>query len=102
MDLREEIELQAFLGRLEGIRAAAKAEFELRGPFPDRIYGRLLQCSGRILESMHAINVTIMKDPKASKGEAALLKYTAEERAQLCARISHLFSGESWDIVQRG
>ncbi|KAI9875459.1 MAG: hypothetical protein M1830_008455 [Pleopsidium flavum] len=32
-----------------------------------------------------------MKDPKALVGETEILKYTAGERAQLGARISHLF-----------
>ena len=46
-----------------------------------------------MLDAFHAMNVVIQKDPHASEGEAILLKYTAEERAQLCARISHLFHG---------
>lgn len=37
------------------------------------------------------MNVVIQKDPNASEGEMSLLKYTADERAELCARISHLF-----------
>ncbi len=39
------------------------------------------------------MNVVIQKDLHASEGETVLLKYTAEERADLCARISHLFQG---------
>jgi hypothetical protein len=46
-----------------------------------------------MLDAFHAMNVVIQKDPRASEGEAILLRYTAEERAQLCARISHLFHG---------
>ena len=46
-----------------------------------------------MLDAFHAMNVVIQKDLHASEGETALLKYTAEERADLCARISHLFQG---------
>jgi Fusaric acid resistance protein-like len=93
MNLREEFELQRFLSTLENLQASAKSEFELKGPFPDKHYGRILKSTGRILDAFHAMNVVILKDLTASKGEAALLKATARERAQLCSRISHLFSG---------
>lgn len=93
MNLREEFELQRFLSRLETLQASAKSEFELKGPFPDKQYGRILKSTGRILDAFHAMNVVILKDLTASKGEAALLEATARERAQLCSRISHLFSG---------
>lgn len=46
-----------------------------------------------MLEAFHAMNVVIQKDPIATPGEAVLLRYTAEERARLCARISHMFHG---------
>jgi Fusaric acid resistance protein-like len=93
MNLREEFELQRFLSTLEKLQASAKSEFELKGPFPDQQYGRILKSTGRILDAFHAMNVVILKDLTASKGEAALLKATVRERAQLCSRISHLFSG---------
>ncbi len=95
MNLREEFELRRFLSTLETLQASAKSEFELKGPFPDKQYGRILKSTGRILDAFHAMNVVILKDLTASKGEAALLKATARERAQLCSRISHLFSGIS-------
>lgn len=44
-----------------------------------------------MLDAFHAMNVVIQKDLNASEGETILLKYTADERAQLCSRISHLF-----------
>lgn len=47
-----------------------------------------------MLDAFHAMNVVIQKDLKASEGEAAILKYTVDERAQLSARISHLFQGK--------
>jgi Fusaric acid resistance protein-like len=93
MCLREEFELQRFLSTLENLQASAKSEFELKGPFPDKQYGRILKSTSRMLDAFHAMNVVILKDLTASKGEAALLKATARERAQLCSRISHLFSG---------
>lgn len=96
MNLREEFELQRFLSTLENLQASAKSEFELKGPFPEKEYGRILKITGRILDAFHAMNVVILKDLNASEGEAALLKATAQERAQLCSRISHLFSGISF------
>jgi hypothetical protein len=52
-----------------------------------------MESTNKMLDAFHAMNVVIQKDPHASDGEAVLLRYTAEERAQLCARISHLFHG---------
>jgi hypothetical protein len=48
-----------------------------------------------MLDAFHAMNVVIQKDTHASEGETLLLKYTAEERADLCSRISHLFQGRN-------
>jgi hypothetical protein len=45
----------------------------------------------KVLDAFHAMNLVIQKDPNVTPGEAALLKYTSDERAALCARISHLF-----------
>ena len=93
MNLREEFELQRFVSRLESLCTAATSEFQLRGPFPSIAYSRILKCTRRMLDAFHAMNVVIMKDLKASKGEAELLRYTVAEREQLCSRISHLFQG---------
>jgi hypothetical protein len=79
--------------RLNTLRTAAASEFELRGPFPSKQYGRIMESTSKILDAFHAMNVVIQKDMTASEGEAELLRYTADERAQLCARISHLFQG---------
>lgn len=48
----------------------------------------------KMLDSFHAMNVVVQKNMNTTEGETALLKCTAEERAQLCARISHLFQGK--------
>ena len=93
MDLREEFALHRFLARLEGLRSSATSEIDLRGPFPNEAYGRMLKSTGSMLDAFHAMNVIIMKDLTASEGETELLKFTANERAQLCSRISHLFHG---------
>ncbi|KIX94328.1 uncharacterized protein Z520_10038 [Fonsecaea multimorphosa CBS 102226] len=92
MNLREEFYLQRFLAKLQGLAEASKSEFELRRPFPHAIYGRILKSTEQMLESFHAMNEVILKDLNTSPGEEALLKATANERAQLCRRISHLFS----------
>jgi hypothetical protein len=53
-----------------------------------------MDSTNKMLDSFHAMNLVIQKNLNASEGEAALLRYTAEERAQLCSRISHLFQGK--------
>jgi hypothetical protein len=93
MDIREAIELQRFLFRLEALKTAASYEFDLRGPFPNELYDRILDATGRMLGAFHAMQVVISKDIKASRGETELLHYTRLERMELSARISHLFSG---------
>lgn len=95
MNLREEFELQRFISRLENLRGAAASEFELRGPFPDAAYGHILKSTSRMLDAFHAMNVVILKDTNASRGETKLLQFTVGERAQLCSRISHLFQGRT-------
>ncbi|KAF2436162.1 hypothetical protein EJ08DRAFT_655855 [Tothia fuscella] len=92
MDIRESIELQRFLAYLEGLRESAAHEFELKGPFPNNHYKQILEATGRMLGSFHAMNVVILKDLKASAGEHELLKHTKEERIALSARVSFLFS----------
>jgi hypothetical protein len=92
MDIREESALHSFLSNLQGLRKAAKSEYELRGPFPDAIIGRILERTGRMLDAFHAMNVVISKNLQYTPGEAAVLKYTRPERFELSARISHLFS----------
>lgn len=94
MNLREEFELHRFLTRLENLRSSAASEIDLRGPFPDAAYGRILKSTSSMLDAFHAMNVVIMRDPRASEGEAEILRYTIDERAQLCSRISHLLQGK--------
>lgn len=93
MDLREELELQGFLSRLDALRSSAASEFDLRGPFPEAINQRILKSTGLMLDAFHAMNVVMKKDSTASKGEVEILKFTTEERAQLGSRISHLLQG---------
>lgn len=92
MNLGEEFELQRFLSQLQALVDAAKSEFELRGPFPHQVYSEILKSTRHMLDAFHEMNVVILKDLRATHGEEALLKATAKERTQLCARISHLFS----------
>ncbi|KAI4216744.1 MAG: hypothetical protein LQ351_000692 [Letrouitia transgressa] len=91
MDLREEYEFQRFMANLENFRSAASSEMNLKGPFPKSTYEQILKCTNSMLDAFHAMNVMIMKEPTASRGEAAILRYTVDERAQLSARLSHLF-----------
>ena len=93
MNLREELQLQKYLSRLEALRGSASYEFELRGPFPSAEYKVVLKSIGSMLDAFHAMNVVITKDPKATEGEAEILRRTVAERGQLCSRISHLFQG---------
>ncbi|KAF7920641.1 hypothetical protein BELL_0293g00090 [Botrytis elliptica] len=91
MNLREEFEFQRYIFVLDKLRSSATSEFELRGPFPSATYGRIVEATTKMLDAFHAMNVVIQKNAEASEGEALLLKFTEDERAQLCARISHLF-----------
>jgi hypothetical protein len=84
---------------LDKLRVASVSEFELRGPFPAVQCGRIMESTTKMLDAFHAMNVVIQKDLKASPGEAAILKFTADERAQLCARISHLFQGTFFSFL---
>ncbi len=97
MDLREESDLHRFLSHLESLRSSAVSEYNLRGPFPDSAYSRILKSTGAMLDAFHAMNVMIMKNPRATKREAEMLRYTVKERAQLSTRISHLFQGKDSD-----
>ncbi|KAF2007830.1 hypothetical protein P154DRAFT_516634 [Amniculicola lignicola CBS 123094] len=92
MSTPEELELRRFLAHLDTLRESAKSEFELRGPFPDKNFKVILDATGRMLDSFHAINVLILKDLKASEGEREILKHTQREWKDLSWRISHLFS----------
>lgn len=92
MDIREEAELHSFLSYLDSLRSAAQSEFELRGPFPDKIVGRIIERTRRMLDAFHAMNVIITKDFQCTPGEAAVLRFTREQRFALSSRISHLFS----------
>jgi hypothetical protein len=92
MDIREEAALHSFLSYLDSIRGAAVSEFELRGPFPDKIVSRIIERTRRMLDAFHAMNVVITKNLQCTPGEAAVLRYTREQRFALSARISHLFS----------
>ena len=91
LNLRQELELQRFLTKLQGLIDSAKNEFELRRAFPHQTYTRILTSCGRMLDAFHAMNVVILKDMQASPGEQALLQATVKERDQLCSRMSHLF-----------
>lgn len=91
MDLREEFDLHRFLSSLENLRSSAASEIDLRGPFPDAAYSRILKRTSAMLDAFHAMNVMIMKNPKATKAEAEILEHTVKERTYLSTRISHLF-----------
>lgn len=45
-----------------------------------------------MLDAFHAMNSVITRNPSLSAGEAAVLRYTREQRFALAARLSHLFS----------
>lgn len=92
MSEREEIELRRYLSHLETLRVAAAAEFELRGPFPNKSFQIILGATSRLLDSFHAMNVVILRELKASDGEKEALRYTKKEWTELSWRISHLFS----------
>ena len=74
MDLREEFEFHRFLTRLENLKGAAASEINLRGPFPTATYDTILKGTGAMLDAFHAMNMMILKNPRASAGEIEILE----------------------------
>ncbi|KAI8630001.1 ribosomal protein L19 [Xylariaceae sp. FL1651] len=91
MRFGEQAAMQRYATQLQTLRVAANNEYELRGPFPFEAYGRIMASTQRILDAFHAMSLVTQKHGQLSEGEKALLNHTAEERAQLCARICHVF-----------
>ncbi|KOS20540.1 Uncharacterized protein ESCO_005299 [Escovopsis weberi] len=87
----EQAAMQRYATRLESLRQAAASEFELRGPFPFEVYGRILRSTNRILDGFYAMSLISQRTGTLTRGETALLAYTAVERAALCDRICHIF-----------
>ncbi|KAI0885686.1 Fusaric acid resistance protein-like-domain-containing protein [Annulohypoxylon maeteangense] len=91
MKIGEQAAMQRYATQLQALRVSANNEYELRGPFPFQEYGRVMASTQRALDAFHAMSLVTQKHGRLSAGEKALLYYTAEERAQLCARICHVF-----------
>ncbi|KAK8098241.1 uncharacterized protein PG998_013727 [Apiospora kogelbergensis] len=91
MKIGEQAAMQRYANQLQTLCAAALNEYELRGPFPADAYRRILASTQRLLDAFHAMSLVTMKHGRLSEGEKALLYHTAEERAQLCSRICHVF-----------
>ncbi|KAF5026167.1 hypothetical protein F66182_1731 [Fusarium sp. NRRL 66182] len=87
----EQAALQRYAFKLAGLRTAAKSEFELRGPFPDAAYGRIMRSTKNMLNGFYAMRLITSKRSELTDGERALLEYTRAERALLCERICHVF-----------
>ncbi|KAF5236710.1 hypothetical protein FAUST_6404 [Fusarium austroamericanum] len=87
----EQAALQRYAFKLASLRTAAKSEFELRGPFPDAAYGRILRSTKNMLNGFYAMRLIASKRNELTEGERALLEYTSAERALLCQRICHVF-----------
>ncbi|KAK3941241.1 Fusaric acid resistance protein-like-domain-containing protein [Diplogelasinospora grovesii] len=87
----EQAALQKYAARLDALRISAASEFELRGPFPTEQAGRLMKCTYRLLDAFYAMSLITQRRGHLTKGERALLLFTAEERSLLCDRICHVF-----------
>ncbi|KAI6768263.1 hypothetical protein HG530_006272 [Fusarium avenaceum] len=87
----EQAALQRYAFKLAALRTAAKSEFELRGPFPDAAYGRIMRSTKNMLNGFYAMRLITSKRNSLTEGERALLEYTSAERALLCQRICHVF-----------
>ncbi|KAH6985778.1 Fusaric acid resistance protein-like-domain-containing protein [Ilyonectria sp. MPI-CAGE-AT-0026] len=77
--------------KLDSLRTSANSEFELRGPFPDASYARIMRSTKHILDGFYAMRLITQKRSTLSEGERALLEFTSIERKRLCERISHVF-----------
>ncbi|KAI0171091.1 Fusaric acid resistance protein-like-domain-containing protein [Pestalotiopsis sp. NC0098] len=87
----EQAAMQRYANQLQTLRNAASNEYELRGPFPGQAYGRIMASTQRLLDAFHAMSLVTQKHGRLSEGEKALLYHTAHERAEICARICHVF-----------
>ncbi|KAG6012559.1 hypothetical protein E4U54_007456 [Claviceps lovelessii] len=86
----EQVALQRYAYKLETLRDSAKSEFELRGPFPNGPYSRIMRSTKHILDSFYAMRLLIHRHENVSDGERALLLFTRDERVRLCRRICHV------------
>lgn len=93
MSLDEELELRRFLAYMDTLRNSATHEFELKGPFPDKSFRLIVEATGRMLDSFHAINYMTQQNLNLTEGERAILEHTRKEWMEFSARVSHLFSG---------
>ncbi|PTB64238.1 hypothetical protein BBK36DRAFT_1124133 [Trichoderma citrinoviride] len=87
----EQTALRRYVYKLESLRESAKSEFELRGPFPNAAYGRIMHSTKHILDGIYAMRLITQRRDTLSEGESALLEITASERMQLCQRLCHVF-----------
>ncbi|KAF7552990.1 hypothetical protein G7Z17_g3949 [Cylindrodendrum hubeiense] len=87
----EQVALQRYAANLESLRQSAASEFEMRGPFPMDVYGRVLRGTTRILDGFYAMSLVAYRKGHLTEGERALLQYTACERAILCDHICQAF-----------
>ncbi|KAF4983475.1 hypothetical protein FDECE_17299 [Fusarium decemcellulare] len=87
----EQAALQRYAANLESLRVSASSEFELRGPFPTDVYGRVLRGTTRILDGFYGMSLVACRKGHLTEGERALLRYTARERAILCDHICQAF-----------
>lgn len=87
----EQVALQRYAANLESLRQSASSEFELRGPFPMDVYGRVLRGTTRILDGFYGMSLVAYRKGHLTEGERALLQYTARERAILCDHICQAF-----------
>ncbi|KAM0550690.1 hypothetical protein ACHAPJ_008754 [Fusarium lateritium] len=87
----EQAALQRYAANLDSLRVSAASEFELRGPFPVDVYGRVLKGTSRILDGFYNMSLVACRKGHLSEGERALLQYTARERAILCDHICQAF-----------
>ena len=87
----EQAALQRYAANLDSLRVSAASEFELRGPFPMDVYGRVLKGTMRILDSFYNMSLVACRKGHLTEGEKALLTHTARERAILCDHICQAF-----------
>ncbi|KAK5987464.1 putative C26F1.08c-like protein [Cladobotryum mycophilum] len=92
MPEREQTALRQYAFVLDSLRENASSEFELRGPFPNAAYGRLMHSTRHILNGFYAMRLILQqRRGHLTEGERSLIEMTAGERALLCERICHVF-----------
>lgn len=91
LDGIKDTSLSSIMNELGILLKQAPKEPRLKGAFPKDIYSRLLQATGKILDSFENMNSMIEVDKVLSINEERVITYTKMERDELASRVFLIF-----------